>query len=96
MFNSSDYQKCSRLGHHRSIQTKPLCGNGRSRKRLVQPPGSNTRVFVDFFYDLRPIGRGKLVDVCPAGSHFGQTEAPKKRRWEKDGPHCCRGCAGGQ
>ena len=56
MFKSVVYQKHSSFGSHRSVQMKisPQSiarhppGNGQARRRLVQLPGSNTKVCLDF------------------------------------------------
>ena len=100
---SSDYQKRSSLGYHRSIQTKPL-------HKATRATFSETGRHVDDFYnrqdqtpalilflDLAPRRTGKLVEVCAAGSFLGLvTEGPRRKRWGKYGFHCYRGCAGGQ
>ena len=71
--------------------------NGPSRRRPVQPPGSNTRVCLDFVWITLHLQRkgGKLVG-CPGGTFLVSSLRLKKQlRSEKNGPHRCRDCADG-
>ena len=69
---------------------------GQARRRPVEPPGSSTRVCLDFVLNNPPSAEGGTLIVCPAGTFLDLSEAPRKRKSGKDGPRRYRGRAGGK